>query len=222
MEKHRTPGVAPVPAGTPTENLEGRSFIGGRAREFAPGLSPRQPKEDQGPEEKTEETSEKELLTCPACEEALHEADIYCRKCGIELGRKDVIKALGIEFTEEDISSYLFKGYLVKEIEIIKGKMATFKTLTAEEGQKVEEEVMAHFREKDATNNQWANIHAILHLSYGWYKFDDVPIVEDAAKRKDHILKAMGVHLVDMAAKKYNLFNRAVAAMLEDPEVLKN
>lgn len=227
MANHReTPGVAPVPAGTPTENLAGKSFIGGKSKQFqgATRSVPEEVRMAPAPDVpvKVEDVPEEDQERCSACDGLVEDAHLFCPTCGLDLTRKDVASALSIKLTDDDIGEYLFKGYLVKEVPLIKGKMATFKTLTPAEANAAEEAVTKLFKDRDATNAQLANVYAQVYLSYGWVKFDGASLGDTPESRKEFIDNKVGVHLVDMASKKWNLFNRAISAMLEDPDVLKN
>ena len=220
MEKH-APGVAKVPEGTPTQDLQGRTFIGGKSREFAKGSSPQI---DPIPvdEEPVEKQSKEDLDLCASCGAELPQGASFCPSCGAETEQQNFAKMLGLELTDDDIAEYLFKGYLVKDITLVKGKKATFKTLLPTEGYEIEDKLMEMFKEKDATQNQYSNAYALINLSYGWMKFDDQSLGESPEKRMDRISKSIGVHLIDLASKKWNQFNRAVAQMLEEPDIIKN
>ena len=221
-----TPGVASVPPGTPTENPAGRSFIGGKSKEFQAAKRVSEKPTMAAPPDvpgKTEDGEpETEGMLCTACESTVLEEHIFCPTCGLEQGRKDVIKALGIELTEEDLGEYIFKGYLVKDIPLTHGKMETFKTLLPVEANACEDAITDRFKDRDATNTQWTNVYAQMYLSYGWIRFDGNSLGETPEKRRDFIDKSIGVHLLDIASKKWSLFNRAIAVMLEDPDALKN
>lgn len=224
MDNHKgTPGVAPVPAGTPTENLQGRTFIGGKSEQFQKSVRSGTAVVADTPMPEVKKPPPKEdAELCSACSEEIKKEHLYCSTCGLELGRRDIVKALGIELTEEDLSEYLFKGYLVKQVPLVHGKMATFKTLLPSESNAAETTVMEYFKDQEATNAQWSNVYAQIYLSYGWIKFDNTPLGDTAKKRREFIDNSIGVHLLDIASKKWNLFNRALAVLLEDPDALKN
>ena len=224
--RNNAPGIAPVPQGTPTQNPDGRSFIGGKSREFqASKREPGSPAIATTPdikEKPKDEEPEPSGLPCSSCGSDVLGEHLYCPTCGLEQGRKDVLKALGIKLTEEDLSEYLFKGCLIKDIPIIHGKMGTFKTLLPIEANECEDAITDRFKDRDATNTQWSNVYAQMYLSYGWIRFDGNSLGDTPEKRRDFIDKSIGVHLLDIASKKWSLFNRAVQAMLEDPDAIKN
>lgn len=229
MEKHpNAPGLANVPAGTPTSTPDGRSFIGSKSKEF--GGSRPVPKTIVAPavgaipdEAKPEpEEPDKELSTCSRCSFAVPDGAVFCPACGMELDRHGLAKALGITLDEKDLSDYLFQGYLVKEVPLVHGKMALFKTLLPSESEKIEQMMMERFGNDQVTNKLWVNAYSIITLSYGWVKFDDTGFGDTPEKRFEHIQERTGAHLVDLASLKWNQFNRAVGAMLEDPEAIKN
>ena len=216
-----SPGLSQVPAGTPTHTPGGKAFIGGMSPEFR-GASKKPDKSPMTAEPEPEAKVSEKDGPCPACELPVKAEHIFCPTCGIELGRSGVGKALGVEFSDEDISEYLFKGYMVKDIPIFKGKMATMKTLLPRESNAAEDTIMAHFKGKDATNGQWANVNALVHLSHAWVKFDGQSLGETPEARYERLESSIGVHLIDIASKKWSLFNKAVIALLEDPNVIKN
>lgn len=223
MENHsNAPGVAPVPIGTPTQTPSGKTFIGGKSREFQ--AAARQVQEadiEETAKKKEEEKVDESAKPCPVCNEPIDPKYVFCGFCGLELGRKSLVGALGIELTDDDVSEYLFKGYLAKEITLTHGKKGMFKTLLPKESYDIENKVTERFKGGDATHNQYNNYHALMNLSYGWVSFDGVSFGDTPAKRQDRLESSVGVHLLDIASKKWSLFNRAVSAMLEDPEVIK-
>ena len=211
------PGIAPPQPGTPTHHPDGHAFIGGKAKEM--GVKVEGTREYGKVEKKKEKEKDNK---CPACGADTEEDFSFCGMCGVELGRKDVAKAIGIKLTDEDVSEYFFKGYLVKEIEIAHGKKGVFKTLLPKEMDDLESKMMERFKNRDVSQAQWANISAITGLSYGWIKFDGLSFGETAADRFEYLMEKMGPHVIDIASKKWTILNRSVQAMLEDPDVIKN
>lgn len=213
------PGVAPPQPGTPTHHPDGHSFIGGKSKEMGLRRNLVDPEPQENPKtEKKEKTNKK----CPACGSEIDEKFSFCGMCGVELGRKDIAKTIGIKLTDEDVSEYFFKGYIVKDIEIAHGKKGLFKTLLPKEMDELESKMMERFKDRDVSQAQWSNISAITGLSYGWIKFDGVKFGETASERFDYLMEKMGPHVIDIASKKWTILNRAVQAMLEDPDVIKN
>lgn len=218
------PGIVPPQPGTPTHHPDGHAFIGGKAREM--GAGPDGNREYRKGHSSVVKKDEKKENTkkdkCSACGSEIDEQFCFCGMCGVELGRKDIAKAIGVKLTDEDVSEYFFRGYLVKEIEIAHGKKGMFKTLLPKEMDELESKMMERFKDKDVSQAQWANISAITGLSYGWVKFDGVSFGETAADRFEYLMDKMGPHVIDIASKKWTILNRSVQAMLEDPDVIKN
>lgn len=215
------PGIAPPLPGTPTHHPDGHAFIGGKAKE----MSIRRNLADPEPSPGTDSSKKEEVVEdekCPACGEDVEKKHFFCTMCGVELGRKDIAKTLGIALTEDDVSEYFFKGYLVKEIEIAHGKRGIFKTLLPKEMDELESSMMERFKDRDVSQAQWSNISAITGLSYGWVKFDGMSLGETPGERFAYLMGKMGPHVIDIASKKWTVLNRAVQAMLEDPDVIKN
>ncbi len=235
MENHsKAPLIANAEPGIPTSLPGGKSFIGGKSSHFG-GSSPTPTSAPQNavldddvsssPEPKQESEKneqDKVSLTCHVCGSDVLDWHAYCPSCGADRGSGDVSKALGLELNEEDLSQYLFKGYLVKEIEIIKGHTVLFKTLLPVEVSEAEEKLVNIFRDKTPTDAQWVNTNAQISLSYGWIKFDGTSLGKTPDERYEHIGKSIGVHLMDAASKKWNLFNRAISNLLADPDAIKN
>jgi len=230
MENHgNSPLIANADPGTPTSFPGGKPFIGGRSSHFG-GSKRSDPQQetnqdrpvDTQPEVKvTPEESETELH-CSACGSDVLDWYAYCPSCGVDRGTGDVSKALGVKLTDEDLSQYLFKGYLAKEIEVIKGHTVLFKTLLPVESGEAEEKLVNIFRDKMPTDAQWVNTNAQISLSYGWIKFDGVSLGKTPDDRFEHIGKSIGVHLMDTVSRKWNLFNRAISNLLNDPDAIKN
>lgn len=217
------PGIAPPQPGTPTHHPDGHSFIGGKAKEMGMrrDLAGSESQLQTQPEKESPKKKEKDEK-CPACGEGIEEDHLFCTQCGVELGRKDVARAIGIKLTDEDVSEYFFKGYLVKEIEIAHGKKGLFKTLLPKEMDELESKMMERFKDRDVSQAQWSNVSAITGLSYGWVKFDGVSLGETPDDRFEYLMGKMGPHVIDIASKKWTILNRSVQAMLEDPDVIKN
>lgn len=232
MENQKVmPGVVNANPGTPTQLPNGKHFIGGRSPQFGnKAVSSQVPnayenneqKQEVRPEPESDPEKSADELQCIACGSDVKSSDAYCSSCGADQNRGDLSAALGVKLGEDDLSEYLFKGYLVKEVPLIKGHKALFKTLTPVESNKVEETVLSLFKDKDPTNDQWMNTRVISYLSYGWIKFDGTSLGETPEDRMEHLNKSVGVHLVDLASKKWNLLNRAVSSMLEEPNIIKN
>jgi len=207
--------IAPVPVGTPTQTPNGKTFIGGKAAEFNRSTRT-SPQEESSSEKVALEPIDQK---CSACGDTNEPDSSFCSSCGTELGIKGIEESLGVEFTDDDISEYLFKGYIAKEIPLFRDKMAVMKTLLPKEASAAEDFVVAHFQGKEATQSQWSNVDALTYLSFGWTKFDGNSLGGTQGERYATIEGTIGVHLLDIASKKWSLLNRAVTELLEGPKV---
>lgn len=225
MEQRKAPGVANAAAGTPLTNKEGKSFIGGAAPEFKrPGTDefandPRTGANNAKAE--AEESPPEFEETCSGCSDPISGDWLFCPSCGMEMNSGNYAKALSLELTEDDLSEYLFKGCLTKEVPLTAGKTAVFKTLVGGESESIETKLYEEFKDKETTQMAYLNRAAVVNLSFGWLRFDD-QVLGDSPESRAERLSNFGVHLIDMASKKWTLFNRAVGAMLENSDILKN
>lgn len=224
MEKQSAPRVhIPQNAGIPTHTPDGKAFIGAKSKEFQQMAGAPPPEKMAIPEEppKKEEPKEEKNL-CRGCGSDIEKECNYCPFCGLEQETGNASKGLGIKLSDEELSEYFFQGYLVKEISLVRDKKAIFKTLLPFEATEVEKKVMDVLKDGDATQRQWQNIVALVNLSYGWIKFDNQSLGETPPERYKRLDTTIGTHLIDIASRKWTLFNRSVQQMLEDPDALKN
>lgn len=152
---------------------------------------------------------------------------------------REILKRIGTELTDEDVNKLLFKGYIDKQIKICydplgkKAYVATFKTLTAQEYDEVDEllaEEMDRLKMtvngRDARRSTWLLAFAMTHIN-GMplqkpitKKVGSIEMVDtlETGKSRIKIIRALAPMILDKAARIYAAFTTAVALILEDPE----
>ena len=102
------------------------------------------------------EEEDKELVNCPnsRCAIDLDPEWSYCSKCGSDLLRGGLEAMLGIEFTEDDVHDYLFKGFIMKEVKILGKNTAVMKTSQAKDLQEIDDFIMNGDWSKDENGKE--------------------------------------------------------------------
>lgn len=202
----------------------GRTGIGGAApenaaaaRARAQAIDPQGDLEEDPPAEPEAEVRE-ELKVCPQvrCRTTLDDEWNFCAKCGQDLVRGGPAKSLGIEFTEDDVHDYLFKGYLVKEIKILGKHKVTIKTSQPQDMVEIDDYLMNRRWSKDKNNNERkisellvAQMSTLCTTASMASKFDSDSLGSNLEARMNWLLER-GSAFVDMLSTKVILFNQAI------------
>jgi hypothetical protein len=152
---------------------------------------------------------------------------------------REVLKRLGIELTDEDVNRLLFKGYIEKPIKLCydpltkKPYVATFKTLTAQEYDEVDEllsEEMDNLKMtvngRDARRSTWVLAFAMTHINGmilqkpEMKKVGKVEMIDTKATAEKRIktIRALAPMILDKASRVYAAFTATISLILEDPE----
>jgi hypothetical protein len=80
----------------------------------------------------------------------------------------NILKTLGIEFTDEMFNQLLFKGFVEAEVDVIPGKLkAKFKTLTTEEHDLVDELLAEDLKNKQMTSDGFEARRSVWTMAFG-------------------------------------------------------
>jgi hypothetical protein len=205
------------PEGHLPPDLRGRGGIGGGARENRASAISRDAALSNPPvEEHLSEKAPPEPETdvehkCTRCSTISSEEANFCHKCGKDL-LLDPMKKLGIEFTEEDLDQYLFKGYLVKEVKVV-GRSLMVRSSLPDDHKQITAYLMDEWNNKPVTQDFWENLRGAASISLCIVSFDGKEIGENVSERVDWMLK-IGSALHDMITNKVVLFNRAITEWL--------
>lgn len=197
-----------------------------KSRDFAVsgGQPPAETPEDV---EKAEEES-KELLTCPSppCGVELDSEWSYCAKCGADLLRGGLEKRLGIEFTEDDVSDYIFKGFIVKEIKIMGKHKAVLKTSQPKDLAEIDDFIMngdwtkgEKGAEKNISDFYLRQMNVLSIAAVAIQKLDGNSIGENLTD-KVKWLNERGSAFVDRLTERVSLYNQALTEHLKKEDTI--
>lgn len=214
----------------------GRGGVGGRASENEAAASARAqamgdpPRKDEAESERRQATdaqSSKEAphSRCPGCEGDVHDEHDYCPKCGRDLLRKSAAEQLGIEFTEEDIEAYLFRGYVVREVKLFRGHTMTVKSSQPSDLSEIDDFIMngswsktEDGRERKISDFYLRQMNMMAITAACAQKIDGYDIGGTVEERVNYFLDK-GSALVDMASKCVTLFNQAITDFLSKEDL---
>jgi len=141
-----------------------------------------------------------------------------------------ILADMGIEFNDDDLQHLIFKGFIEKEVEIIKGKFkATLKTLTGDEYDLADEMVANELNTLNMTKDgmrarysQWIMVFGITKLngkilSKGVLDKEGKYDVEATAEEKRNVLGALSAAVTNLLIEKHTQFNLAVTQIIRDP-----
>jgi len=157
---------------------------------------------------------------------------------------KQILAEIGVTLTAQDWSDFVFRGYMEKRILIIElptadGKLkpfyATFKTVTAEEGDIADGLLSQEVNKEAMTIDGVGTRREMWNLSFAIQKLDDKPLCKPVqitdpqtkvarldlaatAKEKRQILSKMSPVILQMMMDKYWTFLRQTRLMLAEPK----
>ena len=169
----------------------------------------------------TEESKKCASATCTAELEPQWE---YCPRCGADQIRGGAAKKLGIEFSEEDIQDYLFKGYVIRDIKILGKHTATMRSSQAKDLGEIDEVIMngkwmktKEGKDKQISDFYLRQMNAMALTAIAVRKVGGQSIGETLEERMDW-LQERGSAFVDILAQKVTLFNRALTEYLKEED----
>ena len=157
---------------------------------------------------------------------------------------KQILAELGVTLTAQDWSDFVFRGFMEKRILIVElptadGKLkpfyATFKTVTAEEGDLADGLLSQEVNKEAMTVDGVGTRREMWNMAFAIQKLDDKAICKPVqsvdpvtkvskldlsatAKEKRHILSKMSPVILQMMMDKYWTFLRQVRLMLAEPK----
>lgn len=153
-----------------------------------------------------------------------------------DLNPRKILQKLGIDFSEDDMQSVIYKGYVEKEIEVIKGSLkAVFRTLTATEFDEVDELMGEDLKNLQMTRAGYESRQSMWIISFAVTQLAGKPVAR-AVMQKDGktpdtkaiaqarrvVLGAMSGSVINKIIRIQGLFQTAVNMIVEDPDALKN
>lgn len=203
-----------------------RGGIGSRAHENAATARQREAAlnpdtVDEAPKGAAEPVRE-ELKICPntRCRTKLDDEWQHCAKCGADLVRGGAAKRLGIEFTEQDLQTYVFKGFVVRELSVLGKFKMTVKTSQAADVRDMDNYIVNGQWAKNADGSQRSisefyikQINQLAITAACTMKFNGDSIGETLDQRMMW-LQEKGAALLDLLSLRVQLFNQAFTEFL--------
>jgi hypothetical protein len=143
------------------------------------------------------------------------------RAAQIKLWRDEIEKDLDVRLTEENLKTYLFKGQLVLEVNLVPGIMkGVLQTLRIVDLQEVDERMAAIRDQAKFTAKGLENEEAIIALSYAWTHVDGRPLGATPEEREERIRK-MGTLFIERASSARIQMDTLVRLALQEKGLLK-
>ena len=201
------------------------------AQQKAFALDPNAREAERAREEEPEpEVEEKvELTVCPnqRCRRDLQKDWSYCAVCGQDLVKDGPAARLGLKFTEEDLDSYLFKGEIVRDLNLLGSHNITVKSSQPQDMRDIDDFIMNGKWNKDDKGEDrpisdfyLRQINSMCITAAAVMKMDGESIGDTLGKRVEWLDK-QGSALVDMVSMKASWYNQAVAAYLNDKDAIR-
>ena len=233
-------GVGLPPDIAAQQNKQTRGGIGGSATENSANatqrvaaMDPRAPlkKEELPPEEAPKESVEVAKDVCPAtlCGAEVEENWNFCPICKTDLLHGSAAKRIGIELGEGDLSDYLFKGYITRDVKVLGKYSITLKTSQPSDLEEIDAYIMngKWGKNEDGTDRKISDFYmrqmnAMCMTAAAMVMFNGEPVGDSLDKRVDW-LRARGASLVDILSQRVSLFNQSIAEFLQKEDtVLKS
>jgi hypothetical protein len=169
-----------------------------------------------------------ELKACPnpACQASLERVWNYCPTCGEDLLRQGLQKKLGIRFTEEDMSDYLFKGYVVRDVKVLGKHKVTLKTSQPKDLDEIDSYIMSGdwAKEDDGSDRKVSDFYlrqmnALCVTAACVIKLDGQSIGKTLDARMEY-LRERGSALIDILSQRAAWFNQALTEYLKKEDTI--
>lgn len=182
----------------------------------------------QPEEEQVDDVQDESELTCPntLCGVEVQAKWKFCSGCGADILAGNPAKRLGISFTEEDTEDYIFKGYVVRDIPVLRRYTATMRTSQARDLLEVDDFLVNGDWLKDDKGEMKQvseflirQMNAMCVTAMAVQKINGQSIGEDLPSRVEW-LQEKGSAFVDILAQKVTLYNRAITDHLKSEDAL--
>jgi len=150
----------------------------------------------------------------------------FCPVCNTDLLRGGPTKKLGVQFSEEDLSDYLFKGYIVKEITMLGKHKATMKSSQPKDLEHIDAYIMngPWGKNDDGSDRKVSDfymrqVNAMCMTASVVVKIDGESIGNSIEARMEW-LKERGSSFVDILSGRVALFNQALVEYLKKEDTI--
>lgn len=234
MDNQNRGSMIPPDLRAGAERTRGSGGIGGRARENTSAAAARAvamgelPPEAQEAEPAQEEIAppEASATECQRCNGKVEKEWEFCSRCGTDLARKGAAKALGIEFGDDDVEAYIFKGFVTRTIKFLGTHSLTLRSSMSSDMKAIDNYLI---------NGEWRKTKDGKELGVGQsyvyqlsilcttaaclVQVDGTDIGKDLEARIKY-LHDRGSAFCDMISERVILFNRAVTRFMEAKNTL--
>jgi hypothetical protein len=212
--------------------------IGGGASENATAAKKRSvamnPDEQSAKEEAvsptTPEPSEDEYRTrCPnvGCgSEITNKKWNYCPTCSTDLMLGGFENRLGIDLGEDDLSDYLFKGYITRDVKVLGKHVATMKSAQPRDLQEIDSYIMNGDWAKDEDGKDrkiseffMRQMNALCNTASCVMKIDGESIGDSLESRMEWLMER-GSAFVDILSQKVSWYNQALTEFLKKEDTV--
>lgn len=168
------------------------------------------------------------LVVCPnpTCAMKLEPAWTFCPRCGDDiLGKNDPARRLGIALTEEDVESYVFRGFVIRDLPLFGKYKVTARTSIAKDMKAIDKYLMTYVEkeEKKVSGAVLQNLNQLCIAATAVQSLNGEPVggKDQSLESKVAWLLERGSAFVDMVSDRVILFNRAVTLHLRKESTLK-
>lgn len=220
MDKTRGRGPGGI-GGAAAENAESAKH---RAYAIDPNAA-ETPAEAEAPSD----DAPKEHTTCPnaRCGCELKDEWNFCSKCGQDLIRGGAAKKLGIEWKEDDLHSYIFKGFIVRDLKVLGTHTVTVKSGQAQDTAEIDDYMMnGPWRKNDKgepkliSDFYFKQMNSMCVTAASVQKLDGALIGKTLEERIKYLLER-GSAFADLLSNKVWLFNQAVTDHVTKADTLQ-
>jgi hypothetical protein len=170
-----------------------------------------------------------ELKACPrpTCRITLEDEWNFCAKCGTDLIRGGPAKKLGIEFTDQDLEDYVFKGYVLREVAILGSHKMLLKSAQPKDVAEADNYLMNGAWRKDVAGKErqvteffLRQVNQLCITASTIQKMDGQPLGKTFDEKMTWF-EERGSAMVDMMGAKVILFNQALTEFLTKADIAK-
>jgi hypothetical protein len=181
--------------------------------------------EEPAPAEESEPEVRKH---CPnsSCGIGVEKGWSYCSTCGTDLLVNGFQSKLGIKLTEEDLSDYLFKGYISREVKILGKHNATMKSSQPKDLEEIDRFIMTGKwgKEEDGSDRRVSDffmrqMNALCQTASCVMKVDGDSIGDNLEARMEWLMER-GSAFVDILSQKVGWYNQALTEFLKDEDTV--
>jgi hypothetical protein len=184
--------------------------------------------EEPPPKEAEVEEEETDLENCPSrhCSAKLDKEWMFCARCGADLVQKNFAKKLDIDFSEDDVQDYLFKGYVMKTIKVFGKNSALMKTSQPKDLGDIDDFIMNgkwakndDGSDRNVTDFYFRQMNTLALAAVSVLKVNGEDIGTTVAEKVDW-LNSRGSFFIDKLTLKVQLYNKAITEHLEKGDTL--